>query len=346
MILLILQISAFFLLIAASISLGWVIFINRALNSQAISRRWQMKVTKYSHSPDWGQVYETGTYQPITGAVVKLYDVESKKMLDYTATDKNGYFGFAVPDGKFYLRVNSFYHSFPSLNLLKKFKPDLKRRREQNEDYFGLFLPEISDKSFANLYFGEVINNSLRSMQRIFASRAELLEKIEAETPILLNIPMDKEKVLTLDGITLESIKKQESAFKNIKIAALIFGIGLTLASLIIKPNYFNLILIELFFAFALYVIFAGAKSNYEGSVRNMEGEGIGGALIRARGHTSHKIRATAISDSAGRFKLSLNPGWYYFEISRENFATETRLINLKFKHKIKLGFRLKRSLP
>lgn len=346
MIILILQISAFFLLIVASISVGWVVFINRALNSQTISRRWQMKVAKKSHGPNWGQVYETDTYQPIAGAVVKLYDAASKKMIDYATTNKNGCFGLEVPDGKFYLRVNSFYHSFPSLNLLKKLKPDLLRRREQNQDYFGLFLPEISDKSFANLYFGEVINNSSRAMQRIFASRTELLAEIEAETPVLLNIPMDKEKVLTLDELTIESIKKQESAFRNIRIVALIFGIGLTLASLIIKPNYFSLILIELFFAFMLYVIFAGAKLNYEGSVLNTEGKSIGCALIRARGHQSHKIRATAISDSAGRFKLSLNPGWYYFEISRENYASETRLINLKFKSKIKLGFRLKKSLP
>ncbi|MCX6811600.1 MAG: carboxypeptidase-like regulatory domain-containing protein [Candidatus Berkelbacteria bacterium] len=346
MIILILQILALIFILIAAISISWLVFINYALNSKTLARRWQEKAVGRENVPSWGKVYESSTYKPIAGAVVKLYDAETREQLDFTTTNKEGQFGFVVPDGKFYLRVNSFYHSFPSNNLIKFHKPQLLRRRRFNTDYFGLFLPEIYDKSFENIYFGEVINNRSRAMQRIFSSKAELLEKIEAKTPILLNIPMDKEGVLTLDEITVESIKKRESAFEGVKITVLVLGIGLALATLILKPNLISLILLEAFFAFSLYSIFEGIRQKYHGSIFDKDNRPVQFALIRARGHRTKRIRATAISDSSGNFDIPLIPGFYTFEISRNNFEAEKRLIKLDGQETEKLNFKLKRDLP
>jgi hypothetical protein len=118
LIILVLELIALFLLIIAAISIGWISFINRALNSRTFSRRWQEKAVERVDAPIWGQIYEANTYKPIAGAVVKLFDAATHEKLDYTTTDREGKFGFEVPDGKFYLRVNSFFHSFPSLKIM------------------------------------------------------------------------------------------------------------------------------------------------------------------------------------------------------------------------------------
>lgn len=347
MIILILQLTALFFVITAAIAISWLAFVNFALNSKTLARRWQEKAVGRENVPSWGKVYESSTYKTIAGAVVKLFDADTKEQLDFTVTNHEGEFGFVVPDGKFYLRVNSFYHSFPSLSLLKAHKPELLRRRRINNEYFGLFLPEIHDRAFENIYFGEVINNRSRAMQRIFASKTELLENIEKNTPIMLNIPMDKEDVLTLDEITVESIKKQEAAFARIKDVALILGVGLSLATLLIKPNLLSLIILEVFLIFSLYGVFEGVKHKYRGSILDNKSNGpIQFALIRARGYRTKRIRATAISDSSGNLTIPLNPGFYTFEVSRNNFKAEKRLIKLDGKETEKLNFKLERDLP
>lgn len=346
MIILILQILSIFFLITAAISISWLAFVNSVLNSKSVARRWQEKAVGRENVLSWGKVYESSTYKVIAGAVVKLFDADTKEQLDFTVTNHEGEFGFAVPEGKFYLRVNSFYHSFPSIQMLKKYKLELLERREKNDEYFGLFLPEIHDQAYENIYFGEVINNRSRSMQRIFASHAELLEKIEAKTPITLNIPLDKNEILTLDELTIESIKKQEKAFTNIKIVSLIFGLGTIVATIILKINLFDLLLLEAFLVFILYSIFERLKPSYYGHILNSKGKKVGMALIRARGYRTDKIQATAISNRDGKFKISINPGWYYFEISQAKYNSEKRLINLEFKRKINLGFRIKKILP
>jgi hypothetical protein len=344
---LILQILSIFFLITAAISISWLAFVNFALNSRTLTRRWQEKAVGRENVLSWGKVYESSTYKVIAGAVVKLFDADTKEQLDFTVTNKEGEFGFVVPDGKFYLRVNSFYHYFPSLSLLKAHKPELLKRRRINNEYFGLFLPEIHDKSFENIYFGEVINNRSRALQRIFASKSELLENIEKNTPIMLNIPMDKEDVLTLDEITVESIKKQETAFARIKDIALILGVGLSVATLLIKPNLISLIILEVFLIFSLYSVFEGIKHKYKGSILNNQSNGpIQFALIRARGYKTKRIRATAISDSSGNFSIPLNPGFYTFEVSHNNFKVEKRLIKLDGEETEKLNFKLERDLP
>lgn len=110
MIILILQILSIFFLITAAIAISWLAFINSALNSKTIARRWQEKAVGRENVLSWGKVYETATYKPIAGTVVKLFDADTKEQLDFTVTNHEGEFGFVVPDGKFYLRVNSYYH--------------------------------------------------------------------------------------------------------------------------------------------------------------------------------------------------------------------------------------------
>jgi hypothetical protein len=184
-------------------------------------------------------------------------------------------------------------------------------------------------------------------MQRIFASKVELLEKIEAKTPILINIPMDKEDILTLDEITVESIKKQETAFARTKVISLILGLGLVIATLFLKPNLISLITLEIFLVFSLYSFFEGIKHKYKGSTQGSKNNGpIQFTLIRARGYMTKRIRATAISDSGGNFSISLNPGFYTFEVSRNNFKAEKRLIKLDGEETEKLNFKLERDLP
>lgn len=348
MLILILQLIALFLVIVSGFSFFWLIFINHALNSLMLTRRWQEHaVPQTKNLPIWGKVFESITYKPIAGAVIKMYDAETSKRLAITTTDSEGCFGFNTPDGKFFLRINAFYHSFPSELLIKRYKPQLARRRKKSDDYFGLFLPEIHDKNFENIYFGEIINNKSRTLQRIFASKSEVLKGIERKAPIILNIPVDKEEILTLDKETLRSITNQEKAFNAVKLVCLIVGFTVVLVTLIIAPNIVSLIILELFLVFTLYVLFERLKQRYHGVVTDKRNKPLRYALVRARGYMTKQIRASAITNSEGKFVIPLYPGWYTFEISRDHFKSERKLIKCDKKPKEqKIEFSLERKLP
>jgi len=54
----------------------------------------------------WGTVFDSVTKAPIEMAVVQLHQAANRKILETKATDKNGRFGFIVPEGEYYLTVS------------------------------------------------------------------------------------------------------------------------------------------------------------------------------------------------------------------------------------------------
>ncbi|MCD4756194.1 hypothetical protein K8R20_01075 [bacterium] len=66
-----------------------------------------------------GYVYESGTKDPVSQAVVRVYDLE-KKLVWTDVTGSRGFFNLAIPDGKYKIEVTSNTCSFPSKIIFGK----------------------------------------------------------------------------------------------------------------------------------------------------------------------------------------------------------------------------------
>jgi streptogramin lyase len=62
----------------------------------------------------WGTVFNSQSGQPITYALVKIFDQEYNRLLETTVTDNEGRFGFLVKTGNFYVTVQKNGYNFPS----------------------------------------------------------------------------------------------------------------------------------------------------------------------------------------------------------------------------------------
>ncbi len=64
-----------------------------------------------------------------------------------------------------------------------------------------------------------------------------------------------------------------------------------------------------------------------EGVVTNSDGDGLGGALVIARGEPARHNAFTAVADAKGRYALSLAEGMYHVEAAYDDYASEWRRV-------------------
>ncbi|HLC39160.1 MAG TPA: PKD domain-containing protein [Patescibacteria group bacterium] len=83
----------------------------------------------------WGTVYDSVTKQPISGALVQIFDAVSGRLKEQTSTDISGRFGFLVNSGEYFIKASKNGYNFPSLNISGNL-----------------------DVGYENLYHGEKIN--------------------------------------------------------------------------------------------------------------------------------------------------------------------------------------------
>jgi hypothetical protein len=62
----------------------------------------------------WGYVYDSQKKQPLSLALVRIFDAEYKRLLETQITGADGRFGFLVPEGKYYIIVQRADYKFPS----------------------------------------------------------------------------------------------------------------------------------------------------------------------------------------------------------------------------------------
>lgn len=62
----------------------------------------------------WGVVFNSKSGKPVSSAFVKLFEIESKEIVDTKITDKNGRFTFYVPEKDYLLLVAATGYQFPS----------------------------------------------------------------------------------------------------------------------------------------------------------------------------------------------------------------------------------------
>ncbi|MCD4811894.1 carboxypeptidase-like regulatory domain-containing protein [bacterium] len=91
-----------------------------------------------------GYVYDSGTKEPISQAVVRVYNLE-KKLIWTDVTGSRGFFNLAMPDGEYRLEVSSNMYSFPSKSIFGK--EDYPLRDIYHGDTFSVkndIIPEFS----------------------------------------------------------------------------------------------------------------------------------------------------------------------------------------------------------
>ena len=68
----------------------------------------------FKNKKRWGIVYDAESRQPISLAVVRIFDALERRLLETQLTDKDGRFGFLAKPGKYYLEVQKANYIFPS----------------------------------------------------------------------------------------------------------------------------------------------------------------------------------------------------------------------------------------
>lgn len=101
----------------------------------------------------WGVIYNALTKRPVDLAIVRLYDNQTKRIVQSRVTDRQGRYSFLAPPGRYYITVTKPKFDFPS-DYLKDEKEDVK---------------------YLDIYHGEVI------------------EVTEKNAAITANIPIDSQ---------------------------------------------------------------------------------------------------------------------------------------------------------
>lgn len=119
----------------------------------------------------WGVVYNSITKLPVDLAVVRLYDANSKKLLQSRVTDKEGRYIFLVGEGQYYLEATNPKFEYPSKIMAN--------------------VPE--DSKFTDIYHGETITI-----------------KEGARGMIVANIPLDQKDVKVSNEQILKEVSRKK----------------------------------------------------------------------------------------------------------------------------------------
>lgn len=229
----------------------------------------------------WGCVYDSTTKQPLDPAYVILQDMNGKE-ISSAITDMDGRYGFIAPIGKYKLIANKNNYLFPSTRVTGK----------------------VVDEIYGDLYFGGEI-------------------EITVEGGVITkNIPMDP---LKFDWNEFEKNQKHMMKFFSkrslifAKITNILFnaGILLTLASVILVPKVYNIII------FVFYVLMFIArrtiiKPKSFGFIVEKETQNpISFAIINIKSANGQEINKVA--NKIGKFFCLIQNGTYKITIKKKN---------------------------
>ena len=310
------------LLLLSGSAVLWPLSLNFLLNSfitSFLNRLALLTAPTLGNKKGTGVVYDSYTKTPIARTMVRIFNIENNKQLESIITNKKGEFSFIVPNGSYYLRVNSTLYDFPS----KEIKTNTRKKK---------FSPGLDDGTFNNIYLGEVIS---------IKNQGSPHQKYSLN----INIPLDKNKSYNLEERVLRVLRSIGNILIKIKWPSIILGTGFSILSFWSEMTILNLIILELYLVLILYEIFKLlAKNRPYGLVITQDKTPIDLALIRF--NQDKKIKATSISGYDGKFTASIDPGRYNLLAKKAGFfETEQRNISIKSARKLeKLDIILKKS--
>ncbi|MFA6492841.1 MAG: YCF48-related protein [Patescibacteria group bacterium] len=102
----------------------------------------------------WGIVYDSLTGKPVDLAIIRAFDVKTKRLVATKVTNENGRFHFLLSKGNYYVTVTKAGYTFPP--KISKFKASQLATRfgPQGDIYFGQSFVIESDDTNINLSIG------------------------------------------------------------------------------------------------------------------------------------------------------------------------------------------------
>ena len=263
----------------------------------------------------WGVVYDSQTKKPVDLALVRLYNKETKKLIETKVTDFAGRYIFVVESGtEYYLEVQKAGFIFPSKMLIA-----LKASEDQK-----------------NIYYGETI-----SVDHGINSKKE-------QGYIAYDIPVDvKEgmvynnevpyKIIKTDIRNIEELKRASDAvlqrdnnkildaIKNFKIHEVLAYTGpiLGLISFIFTPSWitFTLLMLHLIML-TFFMVLAHKKENKPfGRVYNMDNKNsLSKSVVRLFDLKYGRLLSTTVSKNDGRYGFLTGDNKYLLNSAKEGF--------------------------
>ncbi|TSC90621.1 MAG: Uncharacterized protein CEN92_441 [Candidatus Berkelbacteria bacterium Licking1014_96] len=322
-----LTLLAILLLLIGSSAVLWPLTLNFLLNSfmtDLLNRLPLLTAPTMGNKKSTGIVYDSQTQSAIQRAVVRIFKTENDKQLESIITNKKGEFSFLVPNGSYFLTVNSTDYDFPSKRHSVLDTESIDSRFRGNDTRDGndnTFTPGITDGVYSNLYFG----------QKILIKKDEGVDQRYA---LNINIPLDKTSAYNIQEKALKFLRIIGNILAKIKWPSI--GLGTLLAIFLCWTDFtiLHLVILELYLILILYETYRLlAKTRPYGLVIDEDKTAIDLAVVRF--NQDKKIQATSISGADGKFTAQVNPGDYSLLTKKIGFDEDERNISIKSARKL-----------
>ncbi len=254
----------------------------------------------------WGVVFNNINKKPFAFARVLLYSWPDKRLRDSTITNNLGEFGFLVPAGKYYVKVD--------ISEFKQIALEIKDKEKEQK-----YLPGRSDGYYSNIYYkGEII---------------ELKGEGGEKRPVTISIPLEAKKKLPLSERIYRSINRVLRALDKIRIPLIIIGTILAILAAVYRQTWLD------YGILGLYVIIWGVElvtRFYQvkptGLVVATENQKpLDLVLLRLTKTDTGKIVSTSVTAKDGKFVFTAPAGNYKIKAVKAGFKPqETKDFHLK----------------
>ncbi|MBI2588440.1 carboxypeptidase regulatory-like domain-containing protein [Candidatus Berkelbacteria bacterium] len=235
-------------------------------------------------SKPWGRVVDRASNQPISGAVVRIFETQLNKLKETQTTDDLGRFGFLVKPGQYFVTVDKPGYTF---------QQELGKTRSA---LAGIYQGGIIDiKEAGTLNMTVFLDPQSKSLPKLLAWRLRLIN-------YLLTL------LEHLNGLFL---------FVGGALAVFAYFIIASGYNLFILLLY--LVLLGLRLSLGRNVQRPYGKV-YD--VRSKKGLNL--AIVRLYDTRQGVLRATKVTDNLGRFTFLISPGSYYLVVAASDFKTQT----------------------
>jgi plastocyanin len=245
----------------------------------------------------WGIVYDSVTKAPVELAIVRIFDVKRKKLLETRVTGKDGKFGFLVAPGAYKISITKYGYRFVSQVVKKGAK---------------------SDDIYSNIYHGAA-----------FAITPE-------KRLVNYNVPIDpishkeEEKQSLLQRI-LTALIISRVYIKRFIIPLLVFAIVLAFTSYIVVGERVDLLISVIMILLLAWEIYDRRQNRNWGVVYDSESkEPIPGTLVKIFDEEYHKLKESRATDQQGRFGFIVPPGRYSVEVEKPDFRFPSTRVRRK----------------
>lgn len=237
----------------------------------------------------WGVVFDAKTKEPIPFAVVRLFNVASKRLIHTSVTDLDGRYGFPPQIGKYFIRVRHEEYVFPSKVSSLKY-----------------------DKVEKSIYLGEDIHLTEESS-------VDFLIPLDRKD-LKINMSYEMFKMI---------LSKLKRLFTQGNIYLMILMIGMNFLLLLNEFSFITLGFGVLYLLMLLLQIFSKTKKPkawgtvYDAKAKNP----VNMAFVKLYSANGKMVIDTTLSDAKGRFQFFVPSGEYLLLVGAQGYRFPSKVI-------------------